>query len=122
MRRFHTILDAGGAVFVERGVDGATMEDIAGRAGTSIGSLYQFFPNKAALVDGLVERYLDRARALLGVVPEPDAVDEPLGDLIDRVVAVVAAFHASEPWLRAVWLAQPESGRGERHGRGEAKH
>jgi AcrR family transcriptional regulator len=45
-------------VFTEKGYEAATMTEIAARAGAPIGSLYQFFPVKAALADTLVENYI----------------------------------------------------------------
>ena len=45
-QRVTELLEAAAAIFAEVGYEAATMRDIAGRAGASIGSLYQFFPNK----------------------------------------------------------------------------
>src|ERR1700734_338123 len=55
--RVAAILDAGGAVFAEKGYDAATMTEIAARSNTAIGSLYRFFPTKEVLADALLERY-----------------------------------------------------------------
>ena len=52
-RRVARILDAAALVFAEQGFEAATMEDIAARAETSIGSIYQFFPNKLAIFDDI---------------------------------------------------------------------
>jgi AcrR family transcriptional regulator len=57
-RRIAAILDAAAALFTSRGVEGTTMSAIAAHSATSIGSLYQFFPNREALVEALAERYL----------------------------------------------------------------
>ena len=54
-RRVAAILAAGEAVFQERGYDATTMTEIATRSGTAFGSLYRFFPSKAALADALWE-------------------------------------------------------------------
>src|ERR1700749_2024415 len=61
-QRVAELLQAGMAVFAEKGYEAATMTEIAARAGAPIGSLYQFFPSKEALADILVENYV----ALLG--------------------------------------------------------
>jgi AcrR family transcriptional regulator len=45
-------------LFASRGVEGTTMSAVAAASGTSIGSLYQFFPNREALVEALAEQYL----------------------------------------------------------------
>ena len=62
--RAERILDAAAHVFAEAGFDAATTEAIAERAETSIGSVYQFFPNKDALFDAIASRYFERSRAL----------------------------------------------------------
>src|SRR5271163_3338078 len=62
--RVERILDAAAVVFADAGYEAATTEAIAERAGTSIGSLYQFFPNKRALFDGVARRHLERGSEL----------------------------------------------------------
>jgi AcrR family transcriptional regulator len=57
-RRIAAILAAAAGLFASRGVEGTTMSAIAAQSGTSIGSLYQFFPNREALVEALAEQYL----------------------------------------------------------------
>jgi AcrR family transcriptional regulator len=56
--RVAKLLRAATAVFAEKGYEAATMTEIAARAGAPIGSLYQFFPVKAALADTLVQGYV----------------------------------------------------------------
>jgi AcrR family transcriptional regulator len=56
-QRVHALLDTAAAVIVERGYADATMTEIAQRAGTSIGTIYQYFPHKAALAFALRQRY-----------------------------------------------------------------
>lgn len=55
--RVAVLLDAAAATFVEKGYQAATMTEIARRARSSIGSLYQFFPSKEALAGALLARY-----------------------------------------------------------------
>jgi AcrR family transcriptional regulator len=50
------LLDATAATLAERGLDNTTTNHIAERAGVSIGSLYQYFSDKQALVEALLER------------------------------------------------------------------
>jgi AcrR family transcriptional regulator len=59
--RVESLLDAAATVFTERGIEAATMTEIAERAGASIGSLYQFFPNKALLAQALHTRFVTHA-------------------------------------------------------------
>lgn len=68
------LMDAAARVIVERGFDNLTTNHVAAAAGVSIGSLYQYFPDKDALVEALLQRH---AAQLLVVV------DARLRDLID---------------------------------------
>lgn len=52
----HAILEAAAHILEHRGLEGYTTNDIAARAGVSIGSLYQYFPNKDAVTLALIER------------------------------------------------------------------
>jgi TetR/AcrR family transcriptional regulator, repressor for uid operon len=51
-----TILDAAESVFVKKGFELTTMQDVASAAGMSAGNLYRYFASKAAIISGLVER------------------------------------------------------------------
>jgi AcrR family transcriptional regulator len=64
-QRVAGLLDAAMQVFAERGYAAATMTEIAARAGASIGSLYQFFPNKDQLATALLARYGEQVDAAL---------------------------------------------------------
>src|ERR1700744_1105746 len=84
--RVAAILEAGVAVFSEKGYDAATMTEIAARSGTAIGSLYRFFPSKELLADALLRRYgrqvLDGLAELGGraTALTPDGVADALVD------------------------------------------
>jgi AcrR family transcriptional regulator len=64
-RTVDAILDAAAHMFGERGYTGTTTNHVAEAAGVSIGSLYQYFPNKDALLVALDERHLEDARRAL---------------------------------------------------------
>jgi AcrR family transcriptional regulator len=57
-RNRERILAAAREVFAERGV-GATLDDIAARAGVGVGTVYRRYPNKDALIDELCEEWID---------------------------------------------------------------
>jgi AcrR family transcriptional regulator len=61
--RVAALLDAGAALFAEKGYEATTMTEIAQRSGAAIGSLYQFFPSKEALAEALFDRYAERTAA-----------------------------------------------------------
>ncbi len=58
-----TILEATARVLIAEGFDGLTTNAVAEAAGVSIGSLYQYFPNKEALVAAMIEHHLDTKNA-----------------------------------------------------------
>src|ERR1700678_3064483 len=62
-RRVAEVLEAAAQVIGERGYEGATMTEIAERAGASIGALYQYFPNKEAMAQALRQQYGDEMEA-----------------------------------------------------------
>jgi AcrR family transcriptional regulator len=107
--RVERILDAAAEVFSEIGYDAATTEAIAVRAGTSIGSIYQFFPNKQALYDAIATRYLDRSRAIFESLMSAEAKRLPWKKLLDRAIDTFAATSGDKDF-RAVWMNWKLSG------------
>lgn len=102
-RRVAKILDASAELFAEVGFDGATTNAIAARAETSIGSLYQFFPNKEAILYALNARYLEELRVVCDRVLSPERAPQPLAQILDEVVDALSAFHARHPGFQAVF-------------------
>lgn len=98
------IVEAAAKLLVERGLAGITTNAVAERAGVSIGSLYQYFPDKQALLEAVQSRHraevmplVDHALARLAD-PEIDLVDGLLGFLRG-----MAALHRRDPaGLRAL--------------------
>jgi AcrR family transcriptional regulator len=97
------ILAAAAQVLQTKGYAGATTDRIAERAGVSVGSLYQYFPNKDALLVALAERHIDAGFALVrellaNAFRETSTID----DLLRRFVDAMVALHESEPRLHRV--------------------
>ena len=59
------LLDATAQVLIKDGYDGLSTNRVAAVAGVSVGSLYQYFPSKEALVAALLDRYSDSTRMLV---------------------------------------------------------
>ncbi len=100
-RRVDAILDAAARIFADRGFEGATTEEIAARAGTSIGSLYQFFPHKPALFQALAERCLTRSRGALETLLAAHQ-GAPWTALLDTLIDGFVALRAADPGFRAI--------------------
>ncbi len=98
------VLDAAAKVFVDRGYDAATTEEIARLAGTSIGSVYQFFPNKLAIFNAIALRYVEHSRQLFDTFMTPEAIDRPWTELLDGAIDAFVGYHRIEPGFRAILL------------------
>jgi AcrR family transcriptional regulator len=99
------LLDAAATVIAEQGLEAATAEAIAAQARTAKGSLYQFFPNRDAVLAALALRYADEMRAIHERAFPLDAHDVPLERLIDRIVKPLAEFHDRNPAFRRVFAS-----------------
>ncbi|RJL35324.1 TetR/AcrR family transcriptional regulator [Bailinhaonella thermotolerans] len=95
------ILQAAARVFVEHGYAAGTTNRIAEAANLSIGSLYQYFPNKDAILIQLVRRHIDDGTAAIGKIlerPLPDTLEAKL----DLFIAAAIDAHRGDPRLHRV--------------------
>jgi AcrR family transcriptional regulator len=89
---YDAILEAATRIFGERGYAGATTNDIAELAGVSIGSLYQYFPNKDALIGALQSHHKNEIAAAVETVLEA-APDRSIRESVAALVGVWFAIH-----------------------------
>ena len=101
--RVEKILDAAAEIFAEIGYDRATTHDIATRAETAIGSLYQFFPDKLAIFHALELRHLERVREMGAKLYTPETAQLPLEQLIDKLMQTTIET-IEQPTSRVVFL------------------
>jgi AcrR family transcriptional regulator len=106
------ILQAATYILAGAGWEGFTTNRIAERAGVNIASLYQYFPNKEAIVAQLQERHRDEVRALVPrIVPEL-AQRRELRAILHRIVEAVIKEHSVAPALHRAFAEQlPRTGR-----------
>ncbi|MGH3147167.1 MAG: TetR/AcrR family transcriptional regulator [Rubrobacter sp.] len=110
------ILDATARVLVQEGYDKASTKRVAVVAGVSIGSLYQYFPNKESLVVALYERHLCELLTIFGRKFE-EVYRAPLADAVRELVRASMEIHAVDPELHRVLVEQvPRAGRSEQDG------
>jgi AcrR family transcriptional regulator len=107
-RRRESLLDAAARLLDREGYDALTTNAVAAEAQASIGTVYEYFRNREAIIEGLLARFAER---LAGVVDEALG-DSSLGPLEkgDRVVDAFARFWKTEPGYRATWLSTQLSG------------
>lgn len=72
-RRLAAFLDAAAELFAELGYDATTMTAIAERSGSSIGALYNYFPDKQAIALTLLNAYAQELEAHWKPLMEPAA-------------------------------------------------
>jgi AcrR family transcriptional regulator len=90
------ILHAADAILSEEGVTAMTVRRIAERADVPVGSIYQFFGDKAAVIDAVAHAYLTESDAAIEELlhaAETGKGDwsDPVGRMIDAFVAVYRA-------------------------------
>ena len=99
------VLDAAAQVFVERGFNAGTTNHIAARAGVSIGSLYQYFPNKDAIMIGLMERHLaDEKRHLVQQMRKLSGRAEKPRSLLRGLIGTLVSDQVIDPRLHRVLI------------------
>ncbi len=100
------ILTATAHILTQESYDTASTNRIAECAGVSIGSLYQYFPNKEALVAALIERH---ANEMVEIIESKlqDLFEAPIEVMFSEIVKTCIAAHAVNPTLHKV-LEEPE--------------
>jgi AcrR family transcriptional regulator len=90
------ILDAAAHILGERGWTALTTNGVAEVAGVSIGSLYQYFPNKLALIEAVRERHFDEVLAVLRAAADPRTPRRRrIAALVDGMIAVHSRYPAA---------------------------
>ncbi|WP_433974811.1 TetR/AcrR family transcriptional regulator [Tunturiibacter lichenicola] len=90
------LLDAAEAVFAECGYEAATMTAIAENAGTSIGGLYRYYPDKVAVAQALFLRYAEQSQShWTELIAE--AKDMPPDQFSDRLLAQLESTTTKHP-------------------------
>jgi AcrR family transcriptional regulator len=103
------ILEATAQVLIEDGYDAASTNRIAKRAGVSVGSLYQYFPNKKSLVSELAHRHV-RSQVELITTTLKLTGEVPLDELSRDLLRGVNAAHQVNPELHKVLVEQAPVG------------
>ncbi len=94
-------------VLVRDGYHAFSTNRVADEAGVSPGSLYQYFPNKAALVETVIDRWSDEIsdRVAASLADRADIVGP---DMVRATAdALLAALESDAPLLRIVWEELP---------------
>lgn len=93
---FEAIVEAAAHILREKGAKELTTNAIAVRAGASIGSLYQYFPDKRAIVRALVEREFRRIEAARPALIDGDG---PKAEIVRAIVDWHFDIRGQDPML-----------------------
>lgn len=104
------IIDAGEAVLTESGYAATSTNRVAERAGISKGSLYQYFPDKNAIVVAVLNRFCEEMGVRLVEMLEPNLALPPLEVLHISVTAMIDIEITHLPLLRVIVEQVPSVG------------
>ena len=105
------LIEATARILVREGFDKASTNHIAEKAGVSVGSLYQYFPGKEALVAAVMERHNQELMAIVrGALAEVAVL--PMEQAVRKLVAAAIKAHRVDPKLHRVLAEQiPRTGK-----------
>jgi AcrR family transcriptional regulator len=99
------LIEATARILVKEGFDKTSTNRIAEVAGVSVGSLYQYFPSKEALVAAVIERHQQEImRTVRGELAE--VLVQPVEKSVRKLVAVAIKAHRVDPKLHRVLAKQ----------------
>ncbi|WP_430396965.1 TetR family transcriptional regulator [Ferrovibrio sp.] len=101
--RVERLLGVSRDLIAAQGSEALRMSDVAQQAGVSIGSLYQYFPDKAAIIRALAERYNQEGRACVGTALQAVATAPALGPAMEQITDTYYAMFLAEPAMRDIW-------------------
>jgi AcrR family transcriptional regulator len=99
------VLDAADRLLVAEGAEALTTTRVAAEAGVSVGALYQYLPDRGAIIDTLADGYLARLETLMDSFVDR-ASRETWNDPVAVLVDAFAELYRSEPGLRALWFGR----------------
>ena len=105
------IIEAGAHVLSDLGWAGFTTNKVAEAAGASIGSLYQYFPDKLSLVEAIRRRHFDQ---VLAVISDAARDEKPLRQFARELTRGMIAAHSIHPTLHQVLLDEVPGDRSSR--------
>ena len=102
--RVKRILDMAEELFTTKGYMATTTNAIATQAQVPIGSLYQFFPDKEAILQALAERYMAMLDEKFKVLHQDEMQGLPLSDYVDLVIDTTEQFFDDCPGYHAIFM------------------
>ena len=105
------LVEATARILVREGFEKTSTNRIAEVAGVSVGSLYQYFPGKEALVAAVIDRHNEEIMALVRAALV-EVAEMPIEKAVRRLVTVAIEAHRIKPELHRVLAEQiPRAGK-----------
>lgn len=101
--RLVRVLEAAERVLVDEGVEALTTTRIAAEAGVSVGSIYQYLPDRGAIIEALAAGYFTKLEAAMDDLVRSASAqpwEDPVGVLIDAY----AEIYRTEHGFRSLWF------------------
>jgi AcrR family transcriptional regulator len=102
--RVRQILDVAEQMFIADGYGAVTTNAIAQCAKVPIGSLYQFFPDKEAIVQALAMRYMEQLHQRFAELDSADMKNLPLSTFVDQIIDATDQFFTDCPGYHAIFI------------------
>jgi AcrR family transcriptional regulator len=100
-----SLMRATARILIRDGYEALTTNGVAQEAGASVGSLYQYFSSKEALVAALLDQHVERTMELLRA-QMPSLLLLPLHEAVPRFLQVMIEAHHIDPKLHRVFVEQ----------------
>lgn len=97
------VLEAAKQLIGERGNDAVSMREIAAFAGVAPSSIYQYFPDKNALLERIMTGYFERIHAVMVTSTEAVKSVDDLADALNKGLDQFYLLFKTEPVLATIW-------------------
>ena len=105
-RRLEDLLNAAATYIHDNGFETLTTAHVADLAGSSIGTVYRYFPDRIALLDALAQRNAERAEEKVALMVSASQ-STTLQDLVGVAVEALTEMFRNEVGFRAIRLGDP---------------
>ncbi len=102
--RVNRILDVAEELFITQGYAATTTNAIASGAKVPIGSLYQFFPDKSAIMQAIALRHEENIHQKLAVLDNPELANLSLEVMVEQLIDITAQHFLDNPGYYAIFM------------------
>jgi AcrR family transcriptional regulator len=105
LERVERILRAARTLIERHGSESLRMSEVAEQSGMSMGALYQYFPDRAAIIARLAEEYNAMGRTCTATALASVHTPADLAPALQRITDEFYALYLEHPVMRDLWAA-----------------